>query len=70
MLVAKGFQETPEKNALTIRKNKITRVDHGQEKTNKLEVPGRTKGSWNVTNAQKSQVHAKFLNKNLVMILQ
>ena len=65
VLVAKGFQETTDKKNLSIRKNKITRVDHVQEKTNKLEVPGRTKGSWNVTNAKKSQVHAKFLNKNL-----
>ena len=65
ILVAKGFQETPDKNELSIRKNKITRVDHVQEKTNKLEVPGRTKGSWNVTNGKKSQIHAKFLNKNL-----
>ena len=64
ILVAKGFQEITDKKGLSIRKNKITRVDYVQEKTNKLEVPGRTKGSWNVTNAKKSQIHAKFLNKN------
>ena len=65
ILIAKGFQEITDKKGLSIRKNKITRVDHVQKKTNKLEVPGRSKGSWNVTNAKKSQIHAKFLNKNL-----
>ena len=49
----------------SLSSDKIVRVDHIQESTNLLELHKRKRGSWNVTNYEKSNNHAKFLNKTI-----
>ena len=65
MLLGKGYKEHQHQQNFSLSSDKIVRVDHVQESTNLLELHKRKRGSWNVTNYEKSNNHAKFLNKTI-----